>query len=283
MRKLFFFIFFIGNLTPVNAQQFANNLPALGNTYPFFNAQIIKGKKVKKLITTVMHKSPNRKLVHSAEFAIFTFSKNGDVEKWVRANKSGNSTTTTYFISKNGLLATEHIQSTKKDVFRSYVYNDKDLVTEIQVAEAQTAKVLQSEKFKYEFFTEFQYKKYWLNSEELTYKYTVVDLDGSGRIEEERTRFIRGASRETSYYLYENGWLVSYSFNVKEVTRRETKYVLEYAENGDLLAMNQTRDGAFVFRTEYLYEEGLLIAILEKDINTQQIKITKVKYEYYEG
>ena len=283
MRIRLLLIFFIGYLPPVTGQQFANHLPALGSTYPFFNSQIIKEKKVKKLITTVMYKSPNRKLVHSAEYAIFTFSRNGDVEKWKRANRSGNSITTTYFLSKTGLLATEHIQSSKKDVFKSYVYNEMDLVTEIQLAEAKTAKVIQSDKYKYEFFTDFQYKKYWLNSEGLTFKYTVVDLDELGEIEEERTRFIRGASRETTYYSYDNGWLISYSHNVKEVTRRETKYELEYSQNGDLLVMNQSRDGALITRTEYLYENGVLIAILEKNIRSQEIKITKVKYEYFEG
>jgi hypothetical protein len=283
MRTFLFFILLISNLNLVNGQQFANHLPALGTTYPFFNAHLIKEKKIKKLITTVMYKSPNRKLVYSAEFAIYLFSRNGDVEKYTRANRSGNSINSNYFLSKNGLLATEHIQSAKKDIFKSYVYNEKNLVTEIQEAKAQTAKVIKTDKFKYEFFTEFQYKKYWLNSEGLTYKYTVVDLDDKGRVEEERTRFIRGASRETIYYTYENGWLTSYSYNVKEVTRRETKYILEYAENGDLLVMNESRDGALIARTEYLYEEGVLIAILEKNIASQQIKITKVKYEYFEG
>jgi hypothetical protein len=161
------------------------------------------------------------------------------------------------------------------------VYNTEGLVTDIVLADAKTAKTISEEKFKYEVFTKYQYKKYWLNNEGLTYKYTVVDLNEKGRKEEERTRFIRGASRETIYYSYQNGWLSEYSYNLKETTRRETKYILDYAENGDLLTMNEYTDGAFVTRFEYLYEDGLLIAILQKNINSQQIKITKVKYTFY--
>lgn len=265
----------------VSAQQFAPDIPALLNQYPFFNSSVIKSKSIKKITTKVMYKSPNKKIVFSAEGAIFECSRNGNVTKWKRTNRSGIMSTTSYFLSKNGRLATEHFETSHTDELKSYVYNTEGFITEIIIADARTAKVIQEEKFKYEIFSELQYKKYWLNSEGLTYKYTVVDTDDEGRKEEERTRFIRGASRETIYYTYTNGWLTEYSYNMKTTTRRETKYVLEYAQNGDLLTMNESVDGAFVTRFEYLYEDGLLIAILQKNINSQQIKIIKVKYEFY--
>lgn len=265
----------------VFAQQFANDIPALLNQFPFFNSTMMKGKKVKQISTQVMYKSPNKKIIFSSESATFTFDFNGNVEKWSRTNKSGISSSTTYYFSKTGALATEHITSTNSSVLKSYQYNEQGLITEIQLADAKTAKTIQEDKFKYEFFTDYQYKKYWLNNEGLTYKYTLVDLDNKGRKKEERTRYIRGTSRETIYYTYTNNWLTLYSDNVKEHSRRETKYLLEYDQNGDLLIMNEYKDGALITHYEYLYEDGLLIAILQKNINSQRIKITKVKYLFY--
>jgi hypothetical protein len=262
------------------AQQLAPNTPGLITSYPFFNADFIKIKSIKKISTVVMYKSPNRKLRTSSEQAIFDFEPTGHVTKWQNTNRSGYTTTTSFYRAKNGLLATEHITNSKKSVLKSYVYDEHNHVTKIQLSDAHTAKTLLEERFSYEYFTSIQYKKYWLNDEGLTYKHTVVDLDNEGHIIEERTRYIRGASKETNYYKYQDGLLTTYSNNIKEQTRRETKYQMEYTKTGNFLVMEEFKDGARINRYEYLYEEGLLIAILRKNIKTQQIKITKIKYQY---
>ena len=269
----------IGNLG--FTQQFAENSPPLMNQFPYFNSSVIKANNVKSLSTSVMYKIPNRKLYHSSEKELFLFDENGNVSKVEITNRAYVTSSTNYFLNVDNQLITEHIKVGIVSQFRSFEYNKEGLVTQVLLANANTAKTITKEEFKYEYFSENQYKKYWLNDEGLTYKYTVVDIDEQGRKEEERTRYIRGASRETNYYGYENNRLVSYSHNEKEFTRREVKYRINHNEKGDVLDMNKSVDGAFVTRFEYLYEDGLLIAILQKNIRTQEIRITKVKYEFY--
>ena len=263
------------------AQQFAANIPPLMGEYPFFNSSFIMERKLKSLSTSVMYKSPNKKLDHSTESEMFLFDKNGNTVTWTKNNRIGVEVSIDYFLNDDNLLATEHIKESNAAYLKSFAYNEKGLVTQILLANAHTAKTIIQENFKYEYFGELQYKKYWLNDELLTYKYTVVDLDELGRKEEERTRFIRGASRETNYYSYKHNLLISYSHNDKEFTRREVKYVINHNKRGVVLDMNKYVDGAFVTRFEYLYENGLLIAILQKNLRTQEIKITKIKCEFY--
>tara|TARA_R110002050_G_scaffold149463_1_gene276072 strand:- start:118851 stop:119732 length:882 start_codon:yes stop_codon:yes gene_type:complete len=274
---LYIFVIQIG----LFGQQFANGFPALLNQQPFFNDTLIQKKGIHQITTSVMYKSPNEKIVFSAETAVFIFNKIGKVEKWEHTNRSGVLSSSQYYFSNKGYLATEHIISSNSNILKSYIYDENGMITAIQKADATTAKTIQEDKFSYDVFSKFQYKKYWLNNENLTYKYTLVDVDKEGRKKEERTRFIRGASRETTYYTYHNGWLVSYAHNIKETTRREVKYQLEYSKNGNLLTMNESIDGAQVTHYEYLYEGGLLIAILQKNINSQRIKITKFKYLFF--
>ena len=279
--KIVFFVVLCSLSNSGMGQQFAKHIPPLMNEFPFFNVTFIKDHKIKSLTTSVMYKVPNRKLDHSVEKELFLFDKNGNTVTWTKNNRNGNKVSIDYFLNNANLLATEHIKESNTSYLKSFAYNEKGLVTQVLLANAHTAKTITKEEFKYEYFGEFQYKKYWLNDELLTYKYTVVDLDQKGRKEEERTRFIRGASRETNYYSYKNNLLISYSHNEKEFTRREIKYVINHNENGDVVDMNKYVDGAFVTRFEYLYEDGLLIAILQKNIRTQEIRITKIKCEFY--
>ena len=62
------------------------------------------------------------------------------------------------------------------------------------------------------------------------------------------------------------------------MSRREVKFKMIYDSTGLLVEMNEYKDGAYIHHHELLYENGLLIAILEKNIRTQRIKIIKFKY-----
>jgi hypothetical protein len=137
----------------------------------------------------------------------------------------------------------------------------------------------QEYKFVYEYYD--QYKKYWLNDEGLSFKYSIIKLDDKKRIIEEKGRYIRGTSKHAIYYTFEGEKLIFYSSNIREATRKEKKYEMIYDENNRLIEMNEYKDGAYIHHHEFLYENGLLVAILEKLIRNQRIKIIKFKYEIY--
>jgi hypothetical protein len=280
-RVLFLLTFFCLNwILPVSAQQYAKSLPAEAKEYPFFNNEFIKKKTIKSIRTKVMYKSPMQKIIFSAELMQFDFSRNGDVEQWKSVNRSGNERNIKYYLSKEGRLISEDIKTTKENVLKSYVYDSLGNVIEIQKVDQKQIKTFDPENFSYEYYSDTQYKKFWLNNEGLTFKYAIVNL-ASGVIMDKTTRYIRGAGKETIYYHYQSGTLISYAKNTKVNTRREIKFNLEYDEEDILQIMNEYHDGALVYRFEYLYEDGLVVAILRKEIKTHQIKITKYVYTFF--
>jgi len=54
-----------------------------------------------------------------------------------------------------------------------------------------------------------------------------------------------------------------------------------YNTDDVLVEMNEYKDGAYIHHHEFLYENGLLVAVLEKHIRNQRIKIIKFMYEIY--
>lgn len=265
----------------LNAQQYARSLPAQAKTYPFFNSDFIRQKRIKTIKTEVMYKYPMQKISFSAESMRYSFSGNGDVEQWISINRSGNEKRVNYYLSKDGKLVSEHIRTSKRNILKSYVYDSHGNVIEIERIDESQQEKFDPERFSYEYYSDTQYKKFWLNNEGLTFKYTIVNLE-DGIIVNETTRYIRGASKESVYYHYESGKLISYAKNSKLNTRREVKFELEYDESGMLQVMKEYHDGALVYRFEYLYEEGLVSVMLRKEIKSHQIQITKYSYTFYQ-
>jgi len=270
----------LGLNVKLSAQQFANSLPAQAKTYPFFNSDFIKQKRIMTIQTEVMYKYPMQKISFSAEHMRYNFSRNGDVEQWISVNKSGNEKRVNYYLSKDGKLVSEHIRTSRRNILKSYVYDPHGNVIEIERIDESQKEKFDPEKFSYEYYSENQYKKFWLNSEGLTYKYTIVNLE-AGTIINETTRYIRGASKESVFYHYDSGRLISYARNSKVSTRREVKFELEYDASGVLQVMKEYHDGALIHRFEYLYENGLISVVLRKEIKSHQIMITKYAYTFY--
>lgn len=280
----FFLILVICSMSwvmPTYGQQYAKTLPAEAKEYPFFNAEFVRARRIKSIQTKVMYKSPMQKILFSVEQMTYDFSRNGDVEQWKSMNRSGNERSIKYYISKDGLLISEHIKSSKQNILKSYVYDASGNVIEIQQMDQTQINQYDPERFSYEYYSETQYKKFWLNNEGLTYKYSIInELDGLKV--DETTRYVRGAGKESIYYQYDAGFLISYAKNTKVSTRREVKFDLEYDENNVLQIMNEYHDGALVYRFEYLYENDLVVAVLRKEIKSHQIKITKYQYTFFE-
>ncbi|MFT6324656.1 MAG: hypothetical protein ACJAWO_002221 [Halieaceae bacterium] len=250
-------------------------------SYPFFNGDFIKAEEVKSIHTMVMYKMPNRRIRNSQVSQKFNFDRRGNVYECQEILVSGMKIKTSFFLNKTGLLATIHLENSYKDELKTFFYNEQGFVTRIESADGKNGKMLLEEKFKYEYFSGGQYKKYYLNDEGLTYKYEVVDVDSSGRIIETRSRNIRGVNREYATFKYDQKVLVMLSVNTKNVTRREERYEMDYDRDWKLQTANYLVDAAPVYRYEYLYENGVIIAILRKNLQTQEIQITKLKYTFY--
>ena len=211
---------------------------------------------------------------HSKESLKIDFDVAG-FPSYRRTISSLGDTTEFWYENQEGILISERVKTAHRDVAIKYVYNDHgDLVLQTET-DTKTGVIFRNEVYKYVYSYHDQYKKYWLNDEGLSYKYSIIKLDDKNRIIEERGRHVIGASRHSVYFVYEGDHLIDYSSNIREQTRREMKFKLHYDDLGRVSEMNEYKDGAYVHHHEFLYENNYLTAILEKNIRTQKIKIIK--------
>lgn len=266
----------------LKAQQLDLTMPPTLEVYPYFNHSFIKEHKIQTCRTKVLYKIPNYKIRSSKESQYFEMDAMGYVVKIISISKLGSDHSLSFFRNKRGKLSSVYEKDAYKNRLISYQYNENGLMVLKETADAKTSVLVSKEEMTYEIFSEYQFKRFFLNSENLTYKYQIVDLDKLGRIKEARTRFIRGMNKESIRYVYNGDLLIELITNKRDATRREEKYTMEYDLNGLLQVAKMTIDGAPIFRYEYLYEEGLLIAILRKELKTQEIQITKFTYTFYE-
>ena len=267
----------------IHAQELhSNNLPIL-EEYPFFNRGFIKSHSVQKIETEVLYKWPNQPIRKSFETKDFEFDQRGVTLKYRSCDKKGVCTSSTYFLNKDGFVATSQYLHGSKNELHAYYYDADGLLLKIEKNNTADASFIAREEFSYERYSEKQYKKFYLNDEGLTYKYEVVDLDGKQRVIDRRSRFIHGSQRSTLHVVYEDDLLVEYVSNVRDFTRREEKYAMQYDANDRLQVTELWVDAALVYRYEYLYENGLLEAILRKNLKTQEIQITKLRYTFFKS
>ena len=262
-------------------QELHLNTPPVLEKHPFFNTEFIQRKSVKSIQTQVLYKVPNKKIRETTESVNYTFDKEGRVSKLVSVNSLAVKDSVSFVYNKQGQLIKEYQISCTRNEEKSFTYNPEGLLLKLELMDSETNELINKEEFKYESFVDNQYKRYYLNDENLTYKSEVVDLDDLGRITESRIRYIRGMNKEYTTYTYDADRLVIYSYNKKEITRREERYEMTYDENSVLQITKKFIDGALVHRYEYLYEEGIMIAILRKNMKNQEIQITKMKYSFY--
>lgn len=277
MRKFFLWVFLFPWV--LMAQPFKEvPFPLLGH-FPFFHSGYIQKHGVKQIVSSVMIKDEMEVLEHLPSSQKWHFSVVGRLVQYEEVNAHGHFTQWNYTYNLKGLLAGKIQTQNGKKAKTSYTYNSDGLVTKILTTgdfELNNGE----ENFTYETFSPTQYKKYFLNNEGLTYKYMLVTHKGP-QILATQTRYIRGVNRSYVNYTYQGNKLKSVSRNEKQTTRREQKSVLNYDELDRLISIDRYVDGAHTLHTELLYNGEVVTAILEKEISTKRIKITKLTYTYY--
>ncbi len=278
-RILLFFILIVH--LPGISQVPISNTPEDLKKFPYLNSEYIKQNKIKSVYTEVLFKVPSKPIEHSLERDSFTFNSNGLISTYQKINTLGDTSNSKYSFDIQGEIDEIYFKNRSREIRIKYFFDKKTNLVEIKETDVRTGVVIEQQNFKYVYETYNQYKKYWINNEGLTFRYAIISLDDQNRIIKEEGRYIRGTNKHAKQYIYTNQLLTEYISNTRESTRKEEKYKLIYDENATLLEMDEYQDGAHLSHTEYLYENQLLEAILEKNMHTKQIKITKVKYSLY--
>jgi len=88
-------------------------------------------------------------------------------------------------------------------------------------------------------------------------------------------------SKLKTYHYNEKGWLSEIHW-LDEVGTVQRKHLFYYDPFGNLLKLEKYRGAEMEQEIEVLYTETMLIeAILDQDMSTKAITITKFTYEFY--
>lgn len=243
--------------------------------FPFFNETYIVKNSIRKIGTTVMFKYPMKTLIGSVKKQEFTFQRNGMPYSYAITSAEGHTKKSRYMYAPNTQLESEI--SLNHTTYYSYDKNGF-LVKERIVGEDGNQNVQQ---YRMERVSDQQTKKYWLNNEQLTYKYAIQNTNQNGQLVSSSTRYIRGAYRTNETWQWKQGWLLTYVKQTREFTSETKRYSITYSTEFEVQKMEVFTNDVHSHTWEYLYEDGLLTAILIKDLKTQCITITKIDYEYW--
>jgi hypothetical protein len=263
------------------SQPFDVSAPLPWKSFPFFSPEYCAKNHIKAIRTEVMKKPSNRPIMRMANRDFYYFDTLGTITS--RWSKTIHFDTTLWSFETDGrkLLVWEYSSDSRGRRSFRYIRDENGNVTEVIERDEKKLEVVGTEKFRYDYDYEGQYKKYWLNDEGLSYKYALVKVDSENRKIHEEHRFIRGAGKIERTYVYQNEWLIEYREMVRTTSRSDVAYQMKYNSLNQIIEMDEIQGGTPVFHTEFLYENGLVTAILEKELATQEITITKFSYEFY--
>lgn len=245
------------------------------SVFPFFNAEYIRTHSIQKISTSVMFKYPQKTLIGSVKKQVWEFNATGSPKCYAVTSAAGYTVKTRFAYNDSNQLVSK--VSSKQTTM--YTYNKMGAIMEEKVVEGANNSV-GFQRYRYEILTDSQTKKYWLNNEQLTYKYQIQNRNKAGQLTDATTRFIRGVNRTIESWQWNGEWLTQYEKSEREFTTESFKYVMVYTSGQIVEKMEVYKDGTHFQTWEYLYEDGLLIAILTKDLDNQCITITKLVYEY---
>ena len=94
--------------------------------------EFVKSHSIQKIETKVLYKWPNQPLRNSFETQRYEFDKRGVMLKYRGCKKNGVCSSTSYFLNKQGLLATSHYRHGMRNEINAYHYDENGLVVKIE-------------------------------------------------------------------------------------------------------------------------------------------------------
>jgi hypothetical protein len=216
-------------------------------------------------------------LIGSVKKQEFSFGKEGKPTCYAQTSAAGYTVKNRFTYTDEGMV----LSITNAKESEVFTYDGSGFVTQKRTVNALSGEA-QTEQFRKEQVNETQQKKYWLNTEQLTYKYCVTNYNAQGQPIDATTRFVRGAHRTNETWDWRQNWLSEYTIQTREFASESHRYVMHYNAQFEVLKMEVYTNGSASHVWEYLYEEGLLTAILAKDLSNNCITITKLHYQFWE-
>lgn len=270
----------------LSGQQLYTDKGKLMEEAPYFNSSFIQAKKVRSIVAKVSYKDEMMPIRKTAKQQRYYFDRWGRLIKYTENYfRAGiyDSSYVEYIYSRSNLLT----RKTVKDVFGMHLYtyqhNEKgDVVEAIHTRPTNRRIPAKKKTFKYEYYGDRQSKKLHLNDEGRIFRIENINKTLKGKTDEINSKYVTARKREFKDFIYDNnGYLVRMVHQSQNSPVITVTFEYKNDATGNPLEQVISRNGKQLSKKEFLYKDGLLYAILNKNEATQRITITELSYSYY--
>lgn len=281
----------------LSAQMIDNRLGNAFKQEMYFSQQFIWMNKIKSVTGMVSVKRPNRPIDIKPDMVVYRFNEVGLLERIDKVSSVADLVDSLTIIYKRNDLGEVELKSesgTKGFFMTKFNYDSNgrivrldyskatNIATEKNKLEPGDIVTINSETFTWHDAGNGSWRRSNFNNYGLQYSNLTITRNELGYITQEVEELIMSGRTTTRNYTYnEHGWvsMIETTNNLNSLKKTEC---FVYDAIGNLLKLEYLEDGKMVREIEVLYTPTMLVeAILDHDLKSHDIVITKMKYEFY--
>lgn len=282
----------------VNAQIIDNRGCKAFTDDPFFDIQFIKKNKVKSITGSISTKTKYGIITPNGLTTYFDFDKDGKQVTYYNTFHKGNSFDTTVvkftYNDSNKLLVKRRNDNYG---FYSYTYSydssgnktgekycrDENLGASKHEFKLGKQYIIIDERYKVEQVSATQKKVVYFNNYGKSYQEKLMNYDKKGYLISEEKTLLRSKKKNKTEYEYDyKGYVIKKTETSSVAGNFEEVHEYEYDKIGNLTSEKIYRNGKHKTTKTFLYYDTMLLkAIILKDISSENLTITKYKYQHH--
>jgi hypothetical protein len=289
--------FIVGAASLCNAQIIDNRKGNVFEDENYFNQEFLWQNKIKSVRGSVSIKRPQRTIEQRPDVFIYRFNEVGlltQLDKVSSVLHLVDSMTIEYKRNDLGEVELRTEKGNRGFFTKKFIYDKDGRVERLDFGksenvsenakelEAGSSIAINSESFKYLQQSDTVIRKSCYNNYGLLYSHIITTRNSLGYLLSEREELVMSnRSRSKNYYYNDKGWLDKIEW-VEGGNQVAAKHLFYYDPLGNLLKFEKYKGEVMEQEVEVLYTEKMLIeAILDQDMYTKAITITKFTYEFY--
>ncbi len=297
MRLIPLIFLLICSVLTANAQIIDNRKGNVFEDENYFNQEFLWQNKVKAIHGSVSIKRPQRPIDPRPDMFIYRFNEVGlltQLDKVSSVLHLVDSMTIEYKRNDLGEVEIRTEKGNRGFFTKKFIYDKEGRIERLDFGKSENvstnAKELQagssiainSETFKYLSQSDSVVRKSCYNNYGLLYSHIITTRNSLGYLLSEREELVMSNRNRTKKYFYnDKGWLekIEWTEGNNDVSAR---HLFFYDPFGNLLKLEKYKASTLEQEIEVLYTDKMLIeAILDQDLYTKAITITKFSYEFY--
>jgi len=280
-----------------NAQMIDNRLGNAFKQEMFFSQQFIWVNKIKSVTGIVSVKRPNRPIDQKPDLLVYNFNEVGLLERIDKVSSVADlvdSLTIEYKRNDLGEVELKKENGSKGFFTTKFNYDTQGKVVRLDYGKSENVSLeknklepgqtvtINSETYTWQDAGNGSWRRSNFNNYGLQYSNWTITRNELGYVTKEVEELIMSGRTTTRNFSYnENGWIntIETTNNLNDIRKVEQ---FRYDALGNLLKIEFTEANKMIREIEVLYTPTMLVeAFLDHDLQSHDIVITKMRYEYY--